>query len=102
MKRRSGRSIQQDHSQTERRTPLVDWVVAPLEYLKHFLYFGSSYYVLMALSGKVALILGATGTVGSGAAHAFLEEDANVILTARDKGKLDRLKRELLADTKVR
>src|SRR5687768_4353449 len=38
----------------------------------------------MTFTGKVVLILGATGTVGSGAAWNFLDQGATVFFTTRD------------------
>jgi len=55
----------------------------------------------MALSGKSALILGATGLVGFGAALDFLNEGANVVLVARSLAKLEETKKTLISRTKV-
>jgi NAD(P)-dependent dehydrogenase (short-subunit alcohol dehydrogenase family) len=41
----------------------------------------------MALQGQVAPVTGATGIVGEGIAHAFLEEGATVVAPIRSAGK---------------
>ena len=40
------------------------------------------------LSGKVAIITGATGGIGEATAKRFLDEGANVMLVGRSKEKL--------------
>jgi len=47
------------------------------------------------LSGKVAVILGATGIVGSGAVYNYLTEGATVVGVGRDKTKLAELAKKL-------
>jgi len=47
------------------------------------------------MAGKVVVILGATGNVGSGAAHAFLQQGTTVVLVGRDKAKLNTFKDKL-------
>ena len=49
----------------------------------------------MSLAGKSVVILGATGNVGSGAAHALLAQGATVVLVGRDSAKLQALKTKL-------
>jgi len=43
------------------------------------------------LKGKVAVVLGATGVVGSGAVHNFLASGATVVAVSRDKTKVETL-----------
>lgn len=50
----------------------------------------------MSVQGKTVLILGGTGTVGTGAVHAFLENGANVIVVSRTSEKVDRLRFQFL------
>jgi len=45
----------------------------------------------MSLKGKTALVLGATGTIGYGAAYDLLKEGARVAVVARTQQKLDKL-----------
>ena len=49
----------------------------------------------MSLAGKTAVILGATGNIGSGAAHALLAAGALVVLVGREESKLRALKAKL-------
>jgi len=49
----------------------------------------------MALANKVVVIFGATGDVGSGAAHAYLQEGATVVAVSRDANKLENLRKSL-------
>ncbi|MEG2431149.1 MAG: SDR family oxidoreductase [Acinetobacter sp.] len=44
----------------------------------------------MLLAGKVAVIVGGSGAIGSAVAHAMVREGANVFLGARNQEKLDR------------
>jgi NADPH:quinone reductase-like Zn-dependent oxidoreductase len=46
----------------------------------------------MSFAGKVVVVFGATGVVGSGAANAFLNEGATVLAVGRDLSKLQALK----------
>jgi len=48
-----------------------------------------------ALKGQTAVILGATGYVGSGVAWKYLEAGANVVAVGREQKKLDVLKTQL-------
>ena len=56
----------------------------------------------LKLKGKTALVSGATGGIGLAIAQGFLDEGANVAITSRDAGALDRtravLKHDALAD----
>lgn len=45
----------------------------------------------MRIEGKVALITGATGGIGSAMAKLFLDEGAKVVLTGRSQEKLSSL-----------
>jgi len=47
------------------------------------------------LSGKIAVVLGATGIVGSGATYNYLTEGATVVGIGRDKAKLAELAKKL-------
>lgn len=49
----------------------------------------------MSLAGKIVVILGASGNVGSGAAHGFLEAGATVVLVGRDETKIKAIKEKL-------
>ncbi|RUS34757.1 hypothetical protein BC938DRAFT_478686 [Jimgerdemannia flammicorona] len=49
----------------------------------------------MSFSGKVALITGAAGTIGSGAVRAFLDRGAKVIAVSRSQSSLDKLAQTL-------
>ena len=49
----------------------------------------------MILKGKNVLITGATGGLGSSLAAVYYEKGCNLILTARDKNKLNNLKNQL-------
>ena len=55
----------------------------------------------MILKGKNVLITGATGGLGSSLAAAYYEKGCNLILTARDKNKLNNLKSQLEASSKL-
>ncbi len=44
--------------------------------------------------GKVAVVLGATGVVGSGAVHEFLRQGATVVAVSRTAAKLDELQKQ--------
>lgn len=55
----------------------------------------------MILKGKNVLITGATGGLGSSLAAAYYEKGCNLILTARDKNKLNNLKNQLEASSKL-
>jgi NAD(P)-dependent dehydrogenase (short-subunit alcohol dehydrogenase family) len=46
----------------------------------------------MTMDGRVALIAGGAGTVGSGIVHAFLQAGATVIVPSRDRARLDALR----------
>lgn len=50
-----------------------------------------------ALEGKVVIITGASSGIGEALAHAFYEQGSKVILAARRKHELERVKQELLA-----
>jgi NAD(P)-dependent dehydrogenase (short-subunit alcohol dehydrogenase family) len=52
----------------------------------------------MSLKGKNALVLGATGVIGSGAAFQLLNEGATVVVVSRTESKLQELIQELGAD----
>jgi len=43
----------------------------------------------MSLKGKICVVLGATGQVGSGASLSFLQEGATVVIVGRDQAKLE-------------
>ena len=49
----------------------------------------------MMLKDKVAVIYGATGAIGSTAAHAFAREGARVFLTGRSTSKLNKVAQEI-------
>lgn len=49
----------------------------------------------MMLKDKVAVIYGATGAIGSTAAHAFAREGARVFLTGRSASKLNKVAQEI-------
>jgi 3-oxoacyl-[acyl-carrier protein] reductase len=52
--------------------------------------------------GKIALITGASAGIGQACARAFASEGANLVLTARRRGRLEQLKQEIeAAGTKV-
>tara|TARA_R110002020_G_scaffold418402_1_gene627648 strand:+ start:1342 stop:2067 length:726 start_codon:yes stop_codon:yes gene_type:complete len=55
----------------------------------------------MILKGKNVLITGATGGLGSSLAAAYYEKGCNLILTARDKNKLNDLKSQLEASSEL-
>ena len=50
------------------------------------------------LSGKTAIITGATGGIGSAAVRRFIEEGARVLAVGRSKEKLQQLKEEIDSD----
>ena len=52
----------------------------------------------MSLKGKLALVLGATGVIGSGAAYQFLKEGATVVVVSRTQDKVQELVNELSKD----
>jgi len=52
-------------------------------------------YETRQLQGKVAVIYGAAGAVGSTAAHAFAREGARVFLTGRSTSKLNKVAQEI-------
>jgi 3-oxoacyl-[acyl-carrier protein] reductase len=49
----------------------------------------------MTMDGRVALVAGGAGTVGSGIVHAFLNAGATVIVPSRERARLDALRGEL-------
>ena len=49
----------------------------------------------MMLKDKVAVIYGATGAIGSTAAHAFAREGAEVFLTGLSTSKLNKVAEEI-------
>ena len=49
----------------------------------------------MMLKDKVAVIYGASGAIGSTAAHAFAREGARVFLTGRSTSKLNKVAQEI-------
>lgn len=49
----------------------------------------------MTLDGRVVVVAGGAGTVGSGIVHAFLAAGATVVVPSRDPARLDALRREL-------
>ncbi|WP_428262986.1 SDR family NAD(P)-dependent oxidoreductase [Haliangium sp.] len=49
----------------------------------------------MTLDGRVALVAGGAGTVGSGIVHAFLQAGATVLVPSRDPARIDALRDEL-------
>jgi NADP-dependent 3-hydroxy acid dehydrogenase YdfG len=49
------------------------------------------------LTGKVALITGASAGIGQACARAFAQEEANLVLTARRRQRLDALAEEAAA-----
>ncbi|RUS15449.1 hypothetical protein BC937DRAFT_92426 [Endogone sp. FLAS-F59071] len=51
----------------------------------------------MSFAGKVALVAGATGNIGSGAVRAFLDQGAKVIALSRSQSSLDKLSKTLQA-----
>ncbi|KAI5637994.1 short chain dehydrogenase domain-containing protein [Phthorimaea operculella] len=50
-----------------------------------------------ALQGKVVVITGASSGIGEALAHAFYQQGCKVVLAARRKNELNRVKQELLA-----
>jgi NAD(P)-dependent dehydrogenase (short-subunit alcohol dehydrogenase family) len=55
----------------------------------------------MTMDGRVALVAGGAGTVGSGIVHAFLQAGATVIVPSRDPARIDALRSELDAPERV-
>ena len=53
------------------------------------------------LSGKIAIITGATGGIGSATAAKFLAEGASVMIAGRDQGRLEQAAAELNAGDRV-
>lgn len=51
----------------------------------------------MTMDGRVALVAGGAGTVGSGIVHAFLHAGATVLVPSRERARLDALRSELAA-----
>jgi len=51
----------------------------------------------MTMDGRVALVAGGAGTVGSGIVHAFLHAGATVIVPSRERARIDALRSELEA-----
>lgn len=51
----------------------------------------------MTMDGRVALVAGGAGTVGSGIVHAFLHAGATVLVPSREQARLDALRSELAA-----
>ena len=50
---------------------------------------------MLNLSGKTVLITGASQGIGEAAAKTFMQAGANVMMTARNLDKLEKIKREL-------
>lgn len=55
----------------------------------------------MTMDGRVALVAGGAGTVGSGIVHAFLQAGATVIVPSRDPARIDALRAETGAPERV-
>ncbi len=53
------------------------------------------------LSGKTAIITGATGGIGSATARKFIDEGANVVLAGRDQVRLDEAKAALASGDRI-
>lgn len=51
----------------------------------------------MSFAGKVALVAGASGNIGSGAVRAFLDQGAQVIALSRSQSSLNKLSETLQA-----
>lgn len=51
----------------------------------------------MTMDGRVALVAGGAGTVGSGIVHAFLHAGATVLVPSRERARLEALRSELAA-----
>ena len=50
---------------------------------------------MLNLSGKTVLITGASQGIGEAAAKTFMQAGANVMMTARNLDKLEKIKKEL-------
>src|SRR5512146_2911005 len=50
------------------------------------------------LSGKVAVITGASRGIGEATAHLFVQEGASVVLCSRDQGRVDAARARIVAD----
>jgi len=55
----------------------------------------------MSLSGKVTVVLGVTGQVGTGVAHAHLVAGATVVFVSRELARAQKIEHQLLELTKV-
>jgi malonyl-CoA reductase/3-hydroxypropionate dehydrogenase (NADP+) len=53
------------------------------------------------LAGKIALVTGAAGNIGTDITRRFLQEGATVVMTGRDVAKLDRVKATLREELRV-
>ena len=51
---------------------------------------------MLNLSGKTVLITGASQGIGAAAAKTFMQAGANVMMTARNLDKLEKIKKEYI------